>query len=202
MTHAPSHPQVDGSARPQPWGLLAEFSSPEALVHAAQGLREAGFARWDAHTPFPLHSVERAMGLPESRIPWFTLVFGLGGAISALGLQAWVSAVAYPLRVGGKPYFSWPAFVPISFEVGVLGAAVGTVLGLLLAVRLPRHHHPLFGSRRFERATDDGFFLSVEATDPRFGLVATSTLLHELGAQQVEVISAGSPEQGREEPSP
>lgn len=172
------------------WGLLAEFSGPETLAQAARGVREAEIRAFDVHTPYPVHGMDDAVGTPRSRIPLFVLVLGLGGAAAGMLLQWWVSAVAYPLVISDKPFFSWPAFVPITFELGVLGGAMGALIGLLHLARLPRHHHPLFAMRSFERVTDDGFFLSVEASDPRFDVDATADLLRRLGARNVESVPA------------
>jgi hypothetical protein len=173
------------------WGVLAEFDSPAALLRAAERVRDAGFTSWDTHSPFPVHGLERAMGLKRSMVPLGVLVLGLGGAATGMGLQFWVSKYAYPLIVSGKPLFSWPAFVPIMFECGVLGGALGAVLGFLGLSRLPRHHHPLFNSRRFERVTDDRFFISIEAADPRFDAAETRRLLERAGALAVETVEAG-----------
>lgn len=170
------------------YGVLAEFGTPEELAAACRRVREAGYEGWDAHTPFPVHGVETAMGLGRSAVPWFVLGMGLGGAVAGMLLQWWTSAVAYPLVVSGKPFFSWPAFVPIMFECGVLGGALGAVLGFLYLAGLPRPHHPLFDSTRFERVTDDGFFLSIEAADPKFNSEVVVRFLVELGARHVEVI--------------
>jgi hypothetical protein len=173
------------------WGLLAEFASPERLAAACREVRDAGFSLWDAHTPYPVHGLERDMGIKRSPVGWFVLGLGLAGAAGGMLLQWWVSTTAYPLVISGKPLFSWPAFVPIMFECGVLGGATGAVVGFLLLSRLPRHHHPLFDSTRFERASDDRFFLSIEAADPRFDRAATAALLARLGAEQVEAIETG-----------
>lgn len=178
------------AARGGQWGLLAEFDSPAALLRAAERVRDAGFTSWDTHSPFPVHGLERAMGLKRSMVPIGVLVLGLGGAAVGMGLQWWVSARAYPLVVSGKPFFSWPAFVPIMFECGVLGGATGALLGFLGLSRLPRHHHPLFNSRSFERVTDDRFFLSIEAADPRFDAAETRRLLERAGALAVETVEA------------
>ena len=185
---------AEAQVQPEPdevYGLLAHFDTPSALVAAAEGVREEGYTRWDAHTPFPVHGLERAMGLRGSPVGWFVLVLGLSGAAAGMLLQWWVATTAYPLVISGKPLFSWPAFVPIMFECGVLGGAFGAVFGFLFLARLPRHHHPLFNSERFERATDDAFFLSVEAADPRFDAGATAALLHRLGALHVERVYEG-----------
>lgn len=172
------------------YGLLAEFKDPEKLMHACAGVRDAGFSSWDAHTPFPIHGLERAMGLKRSRVAIFCLVLGLSGAALGMLMQWWVAAKAYPLVISGKPFFSWPAFVPIMFECGVLGGAFGAVFGFLLQARLPRHHHALFNSKTFAKVTDDGFFISIEAADPRFEEKETTELLSKLGAVHVENIAA------------
>jgi Alternative complex III, ActD subunit len=176
------------------YGILAQFDSPTALLAAAEGARDAGYTRWDAHTPFPVHGLERAMGLRSSPVGWFVLLGGLSGAAGGMLLQWWVSTLAYPLVISGKPLFSWPAFVPIMFECGVLGGALGAVLGFLFLARLPHHHHPLFNSERFERVTDDAFFLSIEAADPRFEREATAGLFSRLGAVHVEIVRDGEDE--------
>ena len=173
-----------------PWGVLAEFETPTELYRACEAVRDAGYTRWDAHSPFPVHGVEKAMGLRRSPVPIAVLVLALGGAAAGMALQWWVSVEAYPLVVSGKPYFSWPAFVPIMFECGVLGGAMGAFFGFLGFAKLPRHHHPLFASARFERSTDDRFFVSIEAADPRFDLGETVRLLERRGATHVELIEA------------
>jgi hypothetical protein len=183
------HETVQGDT----WGVLAEFDSPARLYQACEAVRDAGYTRWDAHSPFPIHGLERAMGLKRSPVPLAVLVLGLGGAAAGMALQWWVSTRAYPLVVSGKPFFSWPAFVPIMFECGVLGGALGAVFGFLGFSKLPRHHHPLFASRRFERVSDDGFFLSIEAADPRFELAATGRLLEQAGARAVEQVPVDAP---------
>jgi len=172
------------------FGVLAEFPSAAALYHACEGVRDAGYTKWDAHTPFPVHGLEGAMGLRRSPLPWIVLVAGLTGAALGFALQWWVAASAYPLVISGKPFFSWPAFIPITFELGVLFAAAGAVFGMLGLNRLPMHHHPLFRSRVFERVTDDAFFISIESWDPRFDAAATPKLLESLGARSVELLES------------
>jgi hypothetical protein len=172
------------------YGLLAEYSDPETLMRACAQVRDEGFSRWDAHTPFPIHGLARAMGLRRSWVSAFVLVMGLGGAALGMLLQWWVSTTAYPLVISGKPFFSWPAFIPITFECGVLGGAAGAVLGFLLLAGLPRHHHPIFNARRIGRATDDGFFVSIEAADPKFDAEKTRSLLETSGATHVEPVTA------------
>jgi len=172
------------------YGILAEFTTAADLYRACERVRDAGFTRWDAHSPFPVHGIERAMGLRRSPLPWIVLVMGLMGAALGFGLQWWVHAAAYPLVISGKPYLAWPAFIPITFELGVLFAAFGAVLGMLGLNRLPMHYHPLFRSRVFERATDDAFFISIESWDPRFDASATKKLLDSLGARSVELLES------------
>lgn len=191
-TTEPGRTGGTGAAGAGLWGLLAEYDSPDTLLSACNEVREAGFTRWDAHAPYPVHGSERAMGLRVSRVPLFVLVLGLLGAAAGMGLQWWVSVHAYPLVISGKPLFSWPAFVPIMFECGVLGGALGAIFGFLILARLPRPHHELFVSRRFERATDDRFFVSVEAADPKFDAEATESLLRRAGATAVEEVPADS----------
>lgn len=172
------------------FGALAEFPTAAALYQACEGVREAGYTRWDAHAPFPVHGLDRAMGLRPSRLPWISLVMALGGAAAGMGLQGWVSTVAYPLVISGKPFFSWPAFVPVTFELAVLGGAAGAVFGMFALNQLPTLYHPLFSSERFERASDDGFFISVESWDPKFEATLTVELLRRLGATHVELVAS------------
>jgi hypothetical protein len=172
------------------YGIVAEFATASDLYHACERVRDEGFTRWDAHTPFPVHGLDKAMGLRRSPLPWIVLVMGLSGAAGGFILQWWVHASAYPLVISGKPYFSWPAFIPITFELGVLFAALGAVFGMLGLNRLPMLYHPLFQSKVFEQASDDRFFISIESWDPRFDPSATGTLLESLGAQSVELLES------------
>jgi len=172
------------------YGLLAQFSTPADLYRACEGVRDAGLTRWDAHTPFPVHGLSKAMGLRRSVLPWIVLVMALTGAGLAFLLQWWVHTTAYPLVISGKPFFTWPAFIPVTFEVAVLFGALGAVFGMFGLNKLPMHHHPLFKSRLFDRASDDGFFISVESWDPKFNPSATRTLLESLGARHVELLES------------
>ena len=172
------------------YGVLAEFATPADLYHACERVRDEGYTRWDAHTPFPVHGLASAMGLRRSPLPWIVLVAGLTGAAVGFLLQWCVHVEAYPLVISGKPYNAWPAFIPITFELAVLFAALGAVLGMLGLNRLPMHYHPLFRSKVFERVTDDAFFISIESWDPRFDPSATRTLLESLGARGVELVES------------
>ena len=181
-------PMVPQLPKGPSYGLLAEFASPTDLYRACEAVRDAGFTRWDAHTPFPVHGLSKAMGLKRSTLPWIILVMALTGGTLGFLLQVWVHMSAYPLVISGKPFFSWPAFIPITFELSVLGGALGAVLGMLGLNRLPMHYHPLFRSKVFERASDDKFFISIESWDPRFDTSATRRMLDSLGARSVELL--------------
>ena len=177
------------SESPQLCGVLAEFETVDALLAAARRVREAGFARWDAHVPFPVHGLDEAMGIRRTRLPWIVLGCGLTGVLVGLGLQWWTNAVDYPFLISGKPLFSWPANVPVIFELGVLFAAMGAFLGMLVLNRLPEWYHPVLTSERFRRATSDRFFIVIDADDPCFDRRGTSELLEAVGGT-VEFLEA------------
>jgi hypothetical protein len=170
------------------FGVLAEFKTAADLYRACERVRDAGYSRWDAHSPFPVHGLDGAMGMTRSKLPWLVLVLGMSGAAVGFALQTWVHMSAYPLTISGKPLFAWPAFVPITFELGVLGGALAAVFGMLGLNQLPRHHHPLFDAPRFSRCSDDAFFISIESTDPMFDPQATTRLLQSVGASHVEIV--------------
>jgi Protein of unknown function (DUF3341) len=170
------------------YGVLAEFASPKDLYKACEKVRDAGFTRWDAHTPFPVHGLDHAMGLGRSRLPYVTLFFGLCGAIGGFTLQIWANGIAYPIVISGKPLFNWQPYMPITFELGVLLAAISTVVGMLAFNELPMLFHPLFGSKTFERVTDDGFFISIESWDPKFNATEVERFLTSAGAKRVELV--------------
>jgi hypothetical protein len=170
------------------FGALAEFKTPADLYAACERVRDAGYTRWDAHSPFPVHGLDSAMGMKRSRLPWIILIFGLGGAATGFALQTWAHNVAYPLIISGKPYFAWPAYVPITFELGVLGGALAAVFGMFGLNQLPRHHHPLFDAARFSRFSDDAFFISIESADPEFDVIETPRMLQGIGASHVELV--------------
>lgn len=171
-------------------GLLAEFDSPEALLKAAEKVRDAGFTRWDAHTPFPVHGLDAAMGIKPTVLPWLVLGGGVAGLGAAVLLQWWTNAVNYPYLISGKPYFSLPANIPIIFEVTVLLSAIVTFFGVMALNGLPKLYNPLFKSTRFARVTDDRFFIEIEAVDPKFNRQLTESLLTSLGAVSVETVEA------------
>lgn len=170
------------------YGVLAEFSDPGALMHAAEAAREEGYTHFDAHSPFPVHGMDRAMGLKNSPVGYFTLGGGLTGLLIGYLLQWWTSAVDYPINVSGKPFFAFEPSIPIMFELTILFAAFGTVAGMLALNGLPRPYNPLFYSERFARATDDGFFLHIAASDERYDAAATEAFLKKHGALHVETL--------------
>jgi hypothetical protein len=163
--------------RPVLYGLLAEFDNATALTRAAEAAHKAGYRRMDAYSPLPIHELPEALGHPTSRLP---LVIFLGGLLGCLGgyyLQYWSAVDAYPLNVGGRPLNSWPAFIPVTFEMTVLVAALTAVLAMLARNGLPRPHHPLFAIERFSLASQDRFFLCIESRDPKFDAAATRQFL-------------------------
>lgn len=152
----------------RPYGIMAEFKSPEALMEAVRAAKHAGYTRLDAFSPFPLSDLAKELGVRTSVIPWIAAVAGLIGAAIQYGSQYWMNAVDYPLNVGGRPLHSWPAFIPASLIVAILWAGAATLIGLLLILRLPRLNHPVFALPGFERASEDRFFLCILQDDPKF----------------------------------
>lgn len=169
-------------------GFGAEFPSAAALLHAAEKIHGLGFRRWDVYSPFPIHGMDHAMGFKRSRVSLFSLLGGITGLSTAFALIYYTSAINYPLIVQGKPYFALEPSLPIFFELTILLTAFGTVLGLLFLTLLPRLHHPVFNWDRFKKATDDGFFLVLEAADPRFQPDASRKLLTEIGGSHISEI--------------
>jgi hypothetical protein len=170
------------------FGLLAEFADPNALVAACRQVRDAGFEHWDAHTPFPIHGMDEAMGIRGTQLPFLVLAGGFTGFALALLMQWWMNAVDYPFIISGKPLFGLPANIPVAFELTVLFSALSTFFGMWGLNGMPRLHHPLFTNARFRRATADRFFISIEARDPRFDPAATREFLASLGADAVELV--------------
>jgi len=166
-------------------GVMAEFDAPETLVHAADQAYRAGYRNLDAYSPFPIEGLSEAIGFHTNRLPLLVLGGGLCGAFVGFGLQYWVSVINYPINVGGKPLNSWPAFIPVTFEVTILLAALAAVLGMLALNGLPMPYHPVFNAPRFALATRDRFFLCIEASDPLFDRSTTREFLKGLGAKEV-----------------
>ncbi len=179
----------DGAADGRVYGVLAEFAHPGALLHAARAVREAGYRRFDTHTPFPIHGMDKAMGLSQSKVGYAALGGGLTGLALGTWLQWWTSAVDYPLNIGNKPPFAFEPSIPVMFELTILLAALGAVAGMLALNGLPRPWNPVFYSSSFARATDDGFFLHIAASDRNFDLDATAQMLREAGALRVETLA-------------
>ncbi len=169
-------------------GIVAEFDNPEDLVVAVHKAREQGYTRLDAYTPFPIHGLSEAIGFKDNRVPWIIFIFGLLGAAIGYGLQYYITTINYQLNIGGRPTHSWPHYIPVTFESAVLLAAFAAVLGMLALNGLPHPHHPIFNHSRFELATDDRFFLCIEADDPKFSVEATRKFLQDAGATEVQYV--------------
>lgn len=169
-------------------GLLVEFDDPVALEHACVQVRDAGFRDWDAHTPFPVHGMDAAMGIEGTKLPLFVLAGGLTGLTAALLMIWWMNAVDYPYIISGKPLFGWPAAMPVTFELTVLFSAFAAFFGMWGLNGMPRLSHPLFSNERFRRATSDRFFIVIEKTDPKFDLERTRAFLDGLGGLAVDEI--------------
>lgn len=170
----------------KPWGLLAQYENPAVIYAACEKVRDAGYSQWDACCPFPVHGLDKAMGLKPSKLPWAVFLVGITGSLFAVFFESWASGSAYPFIVGGKPLFSLPAFVPVWYEMTVLSSCLTAFFGNWVINELPRPHHPAFNSKAFERVTDDKFFIMVEASDPKFDLEKTKALLQGAGATLVE----------------
>jgi ActD protein len=175
--------------RPGLYGIMAEFDDATALVAAAQRAHQEGYRTMDAYSPFPIEELHEALGSHHTRLPLIVLIGGLVGCIGGYLLQYWSSAIAYPLNVGGKPFHSWPAFVPVTFECTILAAALSAVLGMLALNGLPQPYHPVFNVPRFALASRNRFFLCIEAKDPKFDLEGTRRFLETLGPREVTTVA-------------
>jgi hypothetical protein len=173
---------------PKVFGVLAEFKNPADVYHAAEKVRDAGYKKWDVYSPFPIHGIERAMGIGDSKLGWIAFFCAVTGALGGFSLQFWVHRFGYPLLIGGKPLVAYPAYVPVTFEPGILFTAFGCILGMLVLNGLPRFYHALFRSANFKKATDDGFFISIEARDPKFDLASARDFLGSIGGTHIEVL--------------
>jgi hypothetical protein len=173
--------------KPPLYGMLAEFSDSQALLTAARAAYAAGYRKMNAYTPLPLEGLSEALGQKASRLPLLVLLGGMCGGGLAYGMMYYASVISYPINVGGRPLHSWPAFVPITFELTVLGASLTAFLGMLALNGLPHPHHPLFAVPSFSLATRDHFFLCIEAGDPLFQLLETRRFLESLTTSVHEV---------------
>ena len=172
------------------YGLMAEFEDPNALVDAAKKTYDEGYRKMDAYSPFPIEELHDAIGFHHTKLPLIVLIGGITGCIGGLLLQYWVSVIAYPINIGGKPLASWPSFIPVTFECTILLAALSAVFGMLALNGLPEPYHPVFNVQRFALATRSRFFLCIEATDPKFDKDTTWRFLDTL---QPRVISEVEP---------
>ncbi len=181
MAHEQSAPAL--------YGLMAEFETPTALVEAAESARLAGYREMDAYSPIPIEELSEALGLRRTRLPILVLLGGLIGGAGGYGLEYWSQAIAYPMNIGGRPYHSWPHFIPVTFETTVLGAALTAFVGMWALNKLPQPYHPVFNVPEFvARASQDRFFLVIETTDPRFDRHSTWKFLeglHPAGVSEV-----------------
>ena len=172
----------------RPYAILAEFDTPADILHAAEKVRDAGFRNWDVFTPFPVHGMDGAMGLKDSKVGWFSFIGGVTGYTTGMLMIWWMNAVDYPIVIGGKPMFSPFAAFPPSYELTILFGAFGSLGGMLFLNRLPRLHHPLLKHGRFKLATHDKFFVVIETNDPKYSEVETRKLLETLGSRHVEMV--------------
>jgi hypothetical protein len=170
------------------YGLLAEFDTPAATMAAAEQVRDAGFRRWDVYTPYPVHGLDAAMGLGNSKVGWFTFCLGVTGFTCGMLMIWFMNAYDYPLVVGGKPLFSPMSSFPVCYEMTILFGAFGSLGGMLFLNRLPRWYNPLFNCERFKNATHDKFFICIEAGDPKFNDTETRQLLESLGSRHIEEV--------------
>ena len=167
------------------YGLMAEFDNPTDLVAAARRTYEEGYRRINGYSPFPIEELSDAIGFHNTRLPLIVLIGGIIGGVGGYLMQYYLSAIAYPLNVGGRPFHSWPSFIPITFETTVLFAALSAVFGMLALNNLPQPYHPVFNAPQFALATRDKFFLAIEARDPLFDLEKTKQFMQTLGPLEV-----------------
>lgn len=183
------------------YGYLAQYSNTTDLVDACEKVRDAGYSKWDAYSPFPVHGIDPAMGIKPTILPWLVLGGGLTGCSGAILMQWWMNAIDYPYLISGKPMWSIPANIPVAFELTILLSALTAFFGVLALNNLPNWFHPLSKSERFARVTDDGFFIAIEANDPRFDETETRLLLEGTKPLAVEMVEDDS-EVGAKFPAP
>ena len=171
------------------YGIMAEFDDPSSLVSATERAHHEGYRCMDAYSPFPIEALHHALGARPTRLPLIVLIGGLCGCIGGYALEYWSSAITYPLNIGGKPFHSWPAFIPVTFECTILGASLFAVLGMLALNGLPQPYHPVFNVPRFALASRNRFFLCIEAADPKFDLEGTKQFLDTLHPREVTTVA-------------
>lgn len=167
------------------YGIMAEFDTATELVDAANQVRLAGYTHTDAFSPFPLHEIDEALGIKRSILPLLVFAGGIVGCLTGIGLQVFVHYIDYPLNIGGRPYLSWPSFIPPSYELTILLAGFTAVFGMLFLNGLPRPYHPVFNVPRFALATREKFFLLIEAADPKYSYDETKSFMESLNPQEV-----------------
>ncbi len=195
---------------PTIYGMIAEFSEPEQIVVAATKARSEGYRRMDAYTPYPIHGLDEALDFHDARVPWMIFGFGVLGAAFGYGMQYFTSTptleglikkfvpitfdvgirnIPYAMNVGGRPFHSWPSFIPVAYECTILFAGLSAVFGTLILCGFPKLYHPIFNAKNIDRASVDKYFLCIEATDPKFDLEDTEIFLKSLGADSVSEVA-------------
>lgn len=173
---------------PKVYGLMAEFETEDGLVEACEKSHEAGYRKMDAYSPYPVEEASHALGHEKSRVPLLVLIGGVVGFLAGFGLQYVTSVYSYPMNIAGRPLNSWPAFIPVTFEVTILFAGLTAAIGMLLMNGLPRPYHPVFNVEAFRRASRDRFFLCIEAADPHFERQGTEAFLRSLNPTEVSEV--------------
>jgi hypothetical protein len=168
---------MHAAPKPSLYGIAAEYEDAEQILTAANKAREAGYKRMDAYSPFPVHGLADAVGFKDNRLPWLIFFMGVAGTCVGIGLEYYTSVVDYPMNIGGRPLMSWPSFIPVAYECTILLAAFGAVFGMLGLNGLPQPYHSIFNAENFDRASQDRFFLCIEATDPKFDVENTRAFL-------------------------
>ena len=172
------------------FGTLAEFDSAKSLLHAAQEVRDAGYTNFDVYSPFPIHGMDDAMGLRPTIMGWLVLGGGITGLTVGFGIQTWVSIFGYKLVISGKPFFSYQAFIPVTFELMVLLASFGAVFGMFALNKLPEWYHSLLKDDEFKKVTSHGFFLAIETKDPNYNTKSVESILSKAGSKNIREIES------------